>query len=128
MDHGDLFPCKIDFTVKKKARQIRPGFSIDENMTFEEFRLSLARATPPENISDLLKALWYDGKNDWQSAHNIAQDIHTTQGSWIHAYLHRKEGDEGNASYWYSRAGKPFFKKSLSEEWDLLVKEFLEHK
>lgn len=80
---------------------------------------------PPEGVPDLLKALWYDGKEDWNASHDIAQDIHTKEGSWIHAYLHRKEGDLGNAAYWYSRAGKPVCKTSLKEEWEQLVNEFL---
>ncbi len=76
-------------------------------------------------MSDLLKALWYDGKGDWEKSHNIAQDINTKDGSHIHAYLHRKEGDEGNAGYWYSRAGKDFPKVSLEVEWAQLVKKFI---
>lgn len=94
-------------------------------MTFEEFKNSLTSSNPPSALNDLLKAMWHDGKGDWETSHNIAQDIHTPAGSWVHAYLHRKEGDLGNAAYWYSRAGKPVFKKSLEEEWEYLVKEFL---
>jgi hypothetical protein len=94
-------------------------------MSFEEFHASLNNTTPPEALSASLKALWYDGKNDWESAHNIAQDINTTEGSWIHAYLHRKEGDFGNASYWYSRAGKAMPETSLNDEWNNIVRELL---
>ncbi|MBT1703155.1 hypothetical protein [Chryseosolibacter indicus] len=94
-------------------------------MTYSEFTSSLKESMPPEGLSDVLKALWYDGKEDWNASHDIAQDIHTREGSLIHAYLHRKEGDLGNASYWYSRAGKPVCKISLQEEWEQLVKEFL---
>ena len=94
-------------------------------MSFEEFRDSLRNDTPSSQQSDLLLALWYDGKGDWTASHNIAQDIHSKEGSWIHAYLHRKEGDDGNAGYWYSRAGKTFPERSLEEEWEELVREFL---
>jgi hypothetical protein len=94
-------------------------------MTLEEFRKTLNQSLPPEGIGPLLQAMWFDGKEDWDKAHDIAQEIHTKDGSWIHAYLHRKEGDEGNAGYWYARAGKPFFRKSLREEWDELVMDFL---
>jgi hypothetical protein len=94
-------------------------------MTLQDFKASLSNSTPPTGLSDLLKALWYDGKGDWEASHNIAQDIHTQDGSWIHAYLHRKEGDLGNASYWYNRASKPVAKVSLAEEWEQLVKSFL---
>ena len=94
-------------------------------MTIEAFRASLTNADPPAGISPLLKALWYDGKNDWERAHDIAQDIHTDDGSWIHAYLHRKEGDQGNAAYWYRRARRPVPRLALEEEWQQIATEFL---
>lgn len=72
-----------------------------------------------------MQALWFDGKGDWEAAHNIAQDIHSNSGSLIHAYLHRKEGDEGNAGYWYARAGETYPNVSLQEEWEHLVERFL---
>jgi hypothetical protein len=87
-------------------------------MTLEEFRNSLTLPTPPAGLSPLLLALWYDGRNDWEQSHNIAQDIDSANGSWIHAYLHRKEGDTGNAAYWYRRAGKPVPDISLQKEWE----------
>lgn len=94
-------------------------------MTFEDFKKSLTQTNPPA-VSDLLKALWFEGKGDWESAHNIAQDIHNNDGSWIHAYLHRVEGDLGNASYWYSRANRKMPTSSLKDEWSAIVKELLE--
>lgn len=65
--------------------------------------------------------MWYDAKGDWHKAHNIAQDIETLDGSWIHAYLHRVEGDESNAMYWYNRAARKFSKLPLNEEWEEIV-------
>lgn len=94
-------------------------------MNYNEFIDSLRQAHPPAGISGELKALWFDGKEDWESSHNIAQDIDDKNGSWIHAYLHRKEGDIFNARYWYNKAGKPEFKGTLKEEWELLVKHFI---
>lgn len=94
-------------------------------MTFEDFKNSLTQTNPPA-VSDLLKALWFEGKGDWESAHNIAQDIHNHDGSWIHAYLHRVEGDLGNASYWYSRANRKMPASSLKDEWGAIVKELLD--
>ena len=94
-------------------------------MTIEAFRASLNNADPPAGISPLLQALWYDGKNDWTRAHDIAQDIHTDDGSWIHAYLHRKEGDQGNAAYWYRRARKAIPHLTLEEEWKQIATELL---
>lgn len=86
-------------------------------MTFEGFKSTLKMAAPPEPLPPLLEALWFDARGDWDQAHNIAQDDHSEDGSWIHAYLHRKEGDLGNAAYWYGRAGRPVAKTSLEEEW-----------
>jgi hypothetical protein len=93
-------------------------------MTFEEFNNSLTQTNPPA-VNELLKALWFEGKGDWESAHNIAQDIHNNDGSWIHAYLHRVEGDLGNASYWYSRANRKMPSSTLKDEWAAMVKELL---
>jgi hypothetical protein len=94
-------------------------------MTFNEFKLSLNQSSPPQNISELLVALWYDAKVGWEKAHKIVQDINGKDAAWVHAYLHRKEGDSGNASYWYSRAGKQFSNKTLEKEWEEIVKALL---
>jgi hypothetical protein len=90
-------------------------------MTLSEFKQSLQQNTPPENLKPLLKALWFDAKGDWHASHNVAQDVDTKEGAWIHAYLHRQEGDNGNAAYWYRRANQPVCNKSLQEEWDAIA-------
>ncbi len=95
-------------------------------MTFDEYIDSINEKTPPSNLDDLLTALWYDAKGNWEKAHKITQDIEGKDAAWIHAYLHRKEGDSGNASYWYSRAGKSFPNKTLDEEWEEIVKALIE--
>ena len=95
-------------------------------MNYDEFVASLASHEPPQNVTGVLQALWYDGKENWEASHNIAQDIDDQNGSWIHAYLHRKEGDIGNARYWYARAGKKEPNISLKEEWTLLVRHFIQ--
>jgi hypothetical protein len=94
-------------------------------MTFEAFQNSLSQPSLPVGLSPLLQALWHDARNDWEASHNVAQEIHTNDGSWIHAYLHRKEGDTGNAGYWYRKAGKPFPVVTVNQEWEMLVKAFL---
>jgi len=94
-------------------------------MTLEEFKSTLSQNQAPKGISKSLEAMWYDGKGDWDTAHNIAQDIHSDEGSWIHAYLHRKEGDAGNAAYWYHRARRAVCKTTLEEEWDEIVRELI---
>ena len=86
-------------------------------MTLEELRATLASSTPPASLSGALLALWHDAKGDWDRAHRVAQDVDDASGAWVHAYLHRKEGDESNAAYWYRRAGKPIAQRSLDQEW-----------
>lgn len=85
-------------------------------MTFDEFRQSLTATEPPAGLSLALAGLWWDGKGDWTRAHESAQQDEGVEGSWVHAYLHRKEGDQGNAAYWYSRAGKPVCREPLEAE------------
>lgn len=89
-------------------------------MTLAEFKHTLSAPTPP-NIPPLLLALWHDARGDWDEAHRVAQDIDDTSGAWVHAYLHRKEGDPGNAAYWYRRAGQPVATDPLDVEWDRIA-------
>ena len=93
-------------------------------MDISEFKLSLTQNTPPTGDRNLL-ALWYDGRGDWTKAHDIVQDDSGSEAAWIHAYLHRKEGDDWNAGYWYRRAGKEHCRASLDVEWQELVDYFL---
>lgn len=89
--------------------------------TYQEFEAALDQYAPPVEWSEPLKSLWYDAKGDWESSHDIAQELNSQMGSWIHAYLHRKEGDKWNAGYWYGRADKPFPEYSLEDELKILV-------
>ena len=93
-------------------------------MTFSEFNATLAANTPPA-VSAALVALWHDAKGDWEKAHATAQDIDDATGAWVHAYLHRKEGDASNAAYWYRRADKPVERGPLDAEWTRIVTELL---
>jgi hypothetical protein len=102
-----------------------PGFLFYCIMSITEFKSSLMQPAPPAGVNELLKAMWFDGKGNWEGAHNIAQEIHTNNGSLIHAYLHRKEGDDANAEYWYHKAKRPVPIVSLNEEWENIVREFL---
>lgn len=86
-------------------------------MDFDTFKASLSGDAPPEGISPALAALWHDAKGDWDEAHKLAQSQEDATGSWVHAYLHRVEGDERNAGYWYKRADKPHSTAPLAEEW-----------
>jgi hypothetical protein len=96
-------------------------------MTLDDFRASLDAQVPPGAVSPLLAALWWDAKGNWVRAHEIAQDVESSDGAWVHAYLHRREGDEGNAGYWYRRARRPHSRDSLDAEWEEIVSELLLH-
>jgi hypothetical protein len=86
-------------------------------MTLQEFRESLLLDAPPTGISEALAGLWWDAKGDWARGHESAGLDEGLAGSWVHAYLHRKEGDLSNAGYWYGRAGKAPGQTSLEQEW-----------
>jgi hypothetical protein len=92
------------------------------NLTYQNFEKLCSEKVPPEGLNPLLLAMWYDFHGDWDTAHSIAQDIPNSDGSWIHAYLHRKEGDLSNASYWYSRAGKSKPDITLEQEWEQITR------
>lgn len=97
-------------------------------MSFTEFAASIARdLTPPDGLSPALRALWLDARDDWHSAHTAAQEDPTAAGAWVHAYLHRKEGDPSNAGYWYARAGRsrPADDVTLPNEWEQIARELL---
>ena len=96
-------------------------------MTFTEFNSTLKDTSPPKGLPVELEALWHDRKGDWNRSHEVIQDINSKNAAWIHAYLHRKEGDAGNAQYWYSRAGKSMPAVSLNDEWTTLVEHFLKN-
>jgi hypothetical protein len=86
-------------------------------MTLQEFRDSLLLDDPPRNSNPALAGLWWDAKGDWKRAHEAAQEDEGPAGAWVHAYLHRKEGDASNAGYWYRRAGKMPATSSHEREW-----------
>jgi len=94
-------------------------------MTLAEFKASLREETPPA-VTPALVALWHDAKGDWDAAHETAQAIEDETGAWVHAYLHRKEGDASNAAYWYRRAGREVVRAvALEEEWSRIAAELL---
>jgi hypothetical protein len=86
-------------------------------MTLDELRATLDEPQPPPGLSSALQALWWQGKGDWERAHRLAQAEDGADGAWVHAHLHRVEGDLSNAAYWYRRAGRPVATEPLDEEW-----------
>jgi hypothetical protein len=94
-------------------------------MNLQAFKDSLSEDVPPQGLDGALQALWQEAKGDWEEAHRLAQAQGDEAGAWVHAYLHRVEGDEANAGYWYRRAGKPHSQVPLKEEWEAIVKVLL---
>lgn len=94
-------------------------------MTAEEFVRSIAEDDPPRGLGAPLEALWWDANGDWSRAHALVDELETREGMAVHAYLHRKEGAEGNADYWYRRVGGGAQGRTLDEEWKALMEELV---
>jgi hypothetical protein len=90
-------------------------------MKKEQFKKSLSFPGPPSGMDDHLLALWFDARGDWEGSHETIQDLTGLKAAWIHAYLHRKEGDLSNAAYWYQLAGRKMSTESLDEEWEEIL-------
>jgi hypothetical protein len=118
--------------IKKTPPDLPPDHLLDRRfarmmggMDLAAFKTSLSLEQPPEGLGLAARALWWDGKGDWAKAHECAQEQDDRDGAWVHAYLHRKEGDGANAAYWYRRAGKPAAGESLAREWEAIVRALL---
>ena len=94
-------------------------------MNLAAFKETISGNHPPSELSVYAKALWHNAKGDWKKAHEMIQDLPDKNASWIHAYLHRKEGDLFNADYWYRKAGKTRPTVSLEQEWEQVTSAFL---
>ena len=94
-------------------------------MTINQYLASLAKDSPPKGISPYLKALWLERRGDWKQAHEIVQEIDDSTAAWLHAYIHRREGDQNNAAYWYAQANKPVSQATLDDEWTEIVEALL---
>ena len=90
-----------------------------------DFRASLSGTTPAPHLEPPLAALWWAAKGEWDKAHKIVMNEETANAAWVHAYLHRVEGDLGNAGYWYRQAGQPVPTDSLEAEWERIVSALL---
>jgi hypothetical protein len=94
-------------------------------MNIAAFQASVNNEIPPTDLSAPLQALWWDKKGDWTRAHNLVDELETQEGMAVHAYLHRKEGEQWNADYWYRRAGRTCYRIQLNDEWAALVQTLL---
>jgi hypothetical protein len=93
-------------------------------MNLDEFRATLSGTEPPA-VAPLLRAMWYAANGKWDEAHGIAQEINDRYGAWVHAHLHRVEGDLGNARYWYKHAAQAEATDSIQAEWERIAAELL---
>jgi hypothetical protein len=89
------------------------------------FKRSLSHSVPPRALAPALQALWWAKKGDWDKAHRIVMSDNSREAAWVHAYLHRVEGDDANARYWYRQARRMAAKSSLDEEWDEILAELI---
>lgn len=94
-------------------------------MNLQAFNRSLSESAPPSGLTIPLQALWHDAKGDWDTAHALVQNNQDTHSCWVHAFLHREEGDLWNANHWYGRAGKPMPNGPPQQEWVQIVAELL---
>lgn len=97
------------------------GYDCPMSMTLATFRDSVSGMAPPDGLSRALQALWHDARDEWDTAHGLVDDSTDPDGCEVHGYLHRREGDDGNAAYWYRHAGRPVARGPLDEEWQALV-------
>jgi hypothetical protein len=95
-------------------------------MNFTDFRASISHAAPSSDLSPPLAALWWAAKGEWEKAHTIVMNDDGAAAAWVHAYLHRVEGDLPNAGYWYRAAGKPVEKGPIDSEWNAIVAALLD--
>jgi hypothetical protein len=94
-------------------------------MTPAEFQSTTSESAPPDNLSVPLEGLWWAAKGDWDRAHKIVQQDDGANAAWVHAYLHRVEGDLPNARYWYHQATQPVANGPLEAEWDVIAQSLL---
>jgi hypothetical protein len=91
------------------------------SMHAEAFLKTLGEQAPPAGLPPTLEALWWDAKGDWARAHGLVDELETPEAMAVHAYLHRKEGEDWNAEYWYTRSGKNYYRPALESEWSALL-------
>ena len=94
-------------------------------MTPSDFKNSLSADVPPAELAPALQALWWAGKGDWDKAHKIVMGDESREGAWVHAYLHRVEGDLPNARHWYGQAKREAATGALEAEWAAIANDLV---
>jgi hypothetical protein len=94
-------------------------------VTYDEFIPTIENSEPPPSLPLFMQSLWWDAKGDWHKAHSLIDSLDDRNSCWVHAYLHREEGDISNANYWYRRAGKQNPGVNLQDEWNAISMELL---
>ncbi len=94
---------------------------VERQQDISAFRAGLSGEKPLSGLAAPIEALWWAAKGDWDKAHRLVQDDESKDAAWVHAYLHRVEGDLPNAGYWYRRAGRPLTEAALEDEWAEIV-------
>lgn len=94
-------------------------------MTLPELRATLTQSVPPEGLSIPLRALWHAAKGDWDKAHRTVQDDPSPESAWVHAHLHKQEGDQSNAMYWYARSPRNTLNLTIQKEWEEIAQNLL---
>src|SRR4051794_40283640 len=123
--HSQALWASSTFSISRMLRGM-PLTHSGAHVTLEEFRASLTGPLPPPALDLALQALWWDAHGNWDRAHACAQvNEADPSAAWVHAYLHRKEGDLANAAYWYRRAGRPAAQHELEAEWVAIAAELL---
>ncbi len=113
--------AKADITPDAVAAIIEQPMTPRSSIDLKKFKTSLDGDAPPAGLGKALQALWYQAKGDWKRAHRLAQAQDDKNSAWVHGYLHRVEGDNANAGYWYRCAGKPRSSAPLEKEWEEIV-------
>jgi hypothetical protein len=94
-------------------------------MNIADFQATIEKDLADRDLSAPLQALWWDAKGDWTRAHQLVDELETPEGMAVHAYLHRKQGEQRNADYWYRLAGRTYYRVHLTDEWTALVQGLL---
>jgi hypothetical protein len=113
------------FRRRRRRQEERPRNALAWTMDLTTFKATLEGNAPPRDLGPALEALWHEARGDWDAAHALAQDAAGAAGAWVHAYLHRKEGDASNAAYWYARAGRPVARGAFETEWASIAEALL---